>query len=103
MEAALAGDFSNATDLADDLAKKGVPFREAHEIVGHVVRHCLKSKVKLEDLSLGELKNFDPRFDENSKRILLHRSVMEARTSQGGTAPVTVLRQISQAEAILAE
>lgn len=103
MEAALAGDFSNATDLADDLAKKGVPFREAHEIVGHVVRHCLTSKIRLEDLSVSDLKQLDSRFDDTSKNVLLHRSVMEARTSEGGTGPSAVLEQIKKAQTTLSQ
>ncbi len=98
MEAALKGDFSNATDLADDLARKGVPFREAHEIVGVVVRRCLESKTKLEDMTVEALKKIDPRFDEVSRQTLDHRNVMKARTSQGGASPTSVLKQIAQAE-----
>lgn len=101
MEESLKGDFSNATDLADDLAKKGVPFREAHEVVGHVVRHCMTAKVRLEDLSVSELKKLDARFDERSKEVLTHRFVMYARTSEGGTSPKAVHLQIQKAEARL--
>jgi argininosuccinate lyase len=101
MRASLVGDFSNATDLADDLARKGVPFREGHEVVGHVVRRCMNLKVKLEDLSVDDLKQIDPRFDAESKRILSHRSVMNARTSEGGTSPTAVAQQIEKAEAKL--
>ena len=97
MQAALSGDFSNATDLADDLAKKGVPFREAHEIVGHVVRRCLEKKVKLENLSVEDLQKLDSRFDAESKRVLNHREVMNARTSEGGTAPEAVRAQLKKA------
>lgn len=103
MEASLSGDFSNATDLADDLAKKGVPFREAHEIVGHVVRHCIDKKLRLEDLSVEDLKKLDGRFNETSKKVLLHRSVMEARTSEGGTGPRAVLSQIEKAQIALGQ
>lgn len=101
MRASLAGDFSNATDLADDLARKGVPFREAHEIVGHVVRHCLETGKKLEALSTAELKTLDARFDDNSRQVLDHAAVMNARTSEGGTAPAAVMVQISKAEKLL--
>jgi argininosuccinate lyase len=101
MEESLKGDFSNATDLADDLAKKGVPFREAHEVVGHVVRHCMTAKVRLEDLSVSDLKKLDARFDEKSKEVLTHRFVMNARTSEGGTSPSAVRLQIQKAEARL--
>lgn len=101
MRASLTGDFSNATDLADDLARKGVPFREAHEIVGVIVRRCLESKLKLEDMGVEDLKTIDARFDAESRRVLSHRHVMSARTSEGGTAPSAVLQQIAKAEASL--
>ena len=102
MRMSLTGDFSNATDLADDLARKGVPFREAHEVVGHVVRRCIENKLKLEDLSVDDLKTIDSRFDAESKRVLSHRYVMNARTSEGGTSPKAVVDQIAKAEASLA-
>lgn len=95
MAAALAGDFSNATDLADDLAKKGVPFREAHEVVGRVVRWCLETKRQLESLTLSELQSLDARFDEVSLACLPHLAVMMARTSRGGTAPASVRHQLA--------
>jgi argininosuccinate lyase len=101
MRKSLTGDFSNATDLADDLARKGVPFREAHEVVGHVVKRCLESDLKLEDLAIDDLKNIDARFDAESKRVLNHRHVMNARTSEGGTSPQAVLKQIEKASAAL--
>jgi argininosuccinate lyase len=98
MRASLVGDFSNATDLADDLARKGVPFREAHEIVGHVVRHCMEAKLKLETITVEQLRKIDVRFDAESKRVLDHAYVMNARTSEGGTAPKAVREQITKAE-----
>lgn len=101
MRASLSGDFSNATDLADDLARKGVPFREAHEVVGHVVKRCLDSKIKLEDMGVDDLKMIDNRFDAESRRVLNHRQVMAARVSEGGTAPKAVLDQLVKAEAAL--
>jgi argininosuccinate lyase len=97
MATSLKGDFSNATDLADDLARKGVPFREAHEIVGRVVLHCLKSGVALEDLTLEQLQVFHPAVDQATLAQLPHRAVMEARTSRGGTAPDAVRVQIVKA------
>ncbi len=97
MAESLRGDFSNATDLADDLARKGLPFREAHEVVGKVVRFCLKEALTLEDLSLEQLKPFHPLIDETSRTVLSHDGVMRARTSRGGTAPSAVLAQIERA------
>jgi argininosuccinate lyase len=101
MAAALAGDFSNATDLADDLAVKGVSFREAHEIVGRLVRQCLSEGRALEQLTLAELRVFHPEFDESSLQKLSHMAVMEARQSEGGTASAPVLKQIEKAKSFL--
>ena len=98
MSAALAGDFSNATDLADDLVEKGVSFREAHHIVGQLVQKCLSQGKALEKLTVAELRAHHPAFDESSLRKLDHRAVMNARTSAGGTAPSSVARQITAAE-----
>jgi argininosuccinate lyase len=102
MKASLRADFSNATDLADDLARKGVPFREAHEIIGHIVRHCLENKLALEDLTTAQLKEFHPLFDDSSVAQLPHVAVMRARTSRGGTAPNAVLDQLARARKFLA-
>lgn len=102
MAQSLAGDFSNATDLADDLATKGVSFREAHEVVGGLVKYCLKAGLKLEELSLDQLRTHHNLFDENSRAKLSHSAVMAARRSEGGTAPEVVLAQILLAKKELA-
>ena len=101
MASCLAGDMSNATDLADDLARKGIPFREAHEIVGRVVLACLRSGRALEQLTLEELREFHPAIDAGTVAKLPHRAVMEARNSRGGTAPAAVAEQIMMARARL--
>ncbi len=98
MQKSLRGDLSNATDLADDLVKKGLPFRQAHEVTGKVVNHCLKNNVILEDMTLNELKVFSPLFDEQSLKVLPHLSVMKARTSEGGTSLSAVQAQILKAK-----
>lgn len=103
MLASLEGDFSNATDLADDLAAKGIPFREAHEIVGRTVKWCIKSGRALESLSLEELQMIDSRFDEISLTRLPHLAVASARVSRGGTAPSAVQAQIEKAQILLSE
>jgi argininosuccinate lyase len=102
MRASLKGDFSNATDLADDLARNGVPFREAHEIVGRVVLHCLKAGIALEEMSLEALRAFHPSIDEDTLARLPHEAAMRARASRGGTAPDAVRAQIKKARERLA-
>ena len=101
MEQSLSGDFSNATDVADDLVEKGLPFREAHEVVGHLVQWCIQHGRKLEDLSALELKKHHALLDETTRAKLPHKVVMEARRSMGGTAPHVVLAQIAQARKLL--
>jgi argininosuccinate lyase len=98
MQKSLAGDFSNATDLADDLVKKGIPFREAHEVIGRVVQYCTKAELPLEQISLNELRALHPLFDEVSLAALPHLAVMQARTSRGGTSPKAVATQVEQAK-----
>jgi argininosuccinate lyase len=101
MANSLSGDFSNATDLADDLVGKGLSFREAHEVVGAVVRACIKDGVKLEALSAADLQVHHRQFDSNSVARLKHDTVMSARKSEGGTAPEQVRRQIIRAKNLL--
>jgi argininosuccinate lyase len=101
MARALRGDFSNATDLADDLALKGVSFRDAHEVVGRLVQWCLQNGKALEDLSLAELQKHHAAFDSISLAKVAHTTVMQARRSEGGTAPVAVKAQIEKAKALL--
>lgn len=97
MQLALARDFSNATDLADDLVEKGLSFREAHEVIGRLVQSCLSAKRGLEDLSLQDLKSAHPLFNEISLKRIPHLAVLNARTSAGGTGPTAVREQLEQA------
>jgi argininosuccinate lyase len=101
MAASLKADFSNATDLADDLVEKGLSFREAHEIVGHLVQKCLAQKKGLEDLTLAELLSSHSLFDAKTLTKLSHEAVMSARTSEGGTGESAVLAQIQKAHQAL--
>jgi argininosuccinate lyase len=82
---AVAEDFSNATDVADYLAARGVPFREAYNLVGKVVRTCLKSGKLLKDLSLEEWKELHPAFEEDVYDAIAPTQVVAARNSYGGT------------------
>lgn len=88
------GGFTNATDLADYLAKKNVPFREAHEIVGRLVLYCTKKGCGLEDLKLEEFQEFSEVFSEDLfERIGIEYCVRERKLT-GGPAPETVSRAI---------
>ncbi len=102
MLAATRGDFSTATDLADYLAQRGVPFREAHEVVGRVVRHCEEQDTVLEALSAADLAAFHPLFAEAPADVTSVEASARARRSPGGTAPGEVRKQLEQAEAALA-
>lgn len=95
MKEAAQGNFTNATDLADYLAKKGVPFREAHEIVGRVVKSCISNGVEIDAFSLGELKKYAIQFEEDVFNALKVETIVNNRTSQGGTAKSSVLNQIT--------
>ncbi|WP_394793039.1 argininosuccinate lyase [Armatimonas sp.] len=101
MKQALRGDFSTATDLADALASDGVPFREAHEIVGRIVRGCITQKIGLEDLTLEALQIYDSRFTAAALAAITPEASANARTSPGGTARAAVETQIKQARASL--
>ncbi len=103
MRQAAAAAFSNATDLADYLARKDVPFREAHAVVGRLVTRALEAGVGLEGLPLETLRAEDPRIDEDVYAALSLEAVVDARDSYGGTARVEVERQIARARARLRE
>ena len=86
MAAAAAADFSLATDAADLLAKRGVPFREAHEVVGHLVKTCIDSGRNFDDLSVDEWAAVHPVFADERPPLTAAESVA-ARDIPGGTAP----------------
>jgi argininosuccinate lyase len=90
MKQATASDFSTATDLADWLARQGIPFREAHEIVGRIVRQCLAQGIGLEQLDAAALAEFSPVLSTNpddALAVLTVEACVAARRSEGGTAP----------------
>jgi len=78
-------DFSNATDVADYLVVKGVPFREAYQLVGRLVKHCLKEGILLKDLSLESWQQFHPSVSEDIYTKISPKNVVSSRTSEGGT------------------
>lgn len=82
---AVESDFSNATDVADYLVARGVPFREAYQLVGFVVRRCLEQGCLLRELSLEQWKELHPAFEADLHEALAPRAVVSARRSEGGT------------------
>ncbi len=101
MAAGASGGFTNATDCADYLVKKGVPFRDAHRVVGELVAHCLNENKALLDLTLPELQAFHPAFGEDVFEDLSMLSCVEKRRVPGAPAPDMVQAAIDSARAKL--
>lgn len=97
MRQAVTQDFSNATDLADYLVRKGLPFRQAHEVVGRAVLYCIEQNKYLLDLSMEEFAQFSPDIAEDVYEALAVETVVNARNVQGGTARPQVEKQIAAA------
>ncbi len=103
MYKALAHDFSNATDMADYLAKKGVPFREAHAIVGEAVQHCIQKGCVLLDLTVEDFKKISPVFEADILDAITIEACIAGRKNYSGTAPENVARQCQVGHAHLKE
>ena len=95
------GGYSNATDVADWLVKKGMAFRDAHEITGKLVLYAIEKKEKLENLSIDELKSISNIFDETLYENISIRECVNVRNITGGPAESAVLEAIKNAEAFL--
>ena len=93
MRDVLEHDFSNATDMADYLAKKGLPFREAHAVVGKAVHYCIEQGKVLQQLSLEELQQMSPLFDTDIHHFLDIETCVNQRNTYNGTSPASVARQ----------
>ncbi len=93
--------YSTATDIAEYLVRKGVPFREAHEITGRIVLSCISRKMPLTGLSLKELTSFSPKISKDIRPLLDPVASVRARTSFGGTSPSEVKRQINHYKKVL--
>lgn len=100
--AVLESDFSNATDMADYLAKKGLPFRKAHAVVGRAVAKCIEEKKVLKDLTLSEFREMSPLFEEDIYDVLDIENCVKNRGAFGGTSPENVRRQQDDAETEIA-
>src|SRR5512134_1579835 len=96
MRAACDDGFLTATDLADYLSRKGVPFREAHAITGKIVRHCEERGVRLKDLSLKELRAFSKGIGEDVRSAVSLTRAVRLRTTRGGTGPDRVKSRIEE-------
>ena len=98
MEKATEQDFSNATELADYLAAKGLPFREAHELVGQLVLTCIKKGIYLQEVSLKDYQALSQLIEEDVYEILQSRTAVSRRNSLGGTGFESIKKQIEQAK-----
>lgn len=94
MEAAALEGFTNATDLADYLVKKGLPFRETHAISGKLVHYCIENNTSLEKLPLETLKEFSPAFEDDVYDAISLKTCVEGRSLTGGPAADTVKRYL---------
>ena len=103
MRAAASSNYTNATDLADYLAKKGMPFRKAHEVVGSMVLMCISEKKELHQLSLEELRTFSDIFEKDVYQALDVDNIVNARTSLGGTSKDSVANQLTNINQLISE
>ncbi|MEH6387207.1 MULTISPECIES: argininosuccinate lyase [Pseudomonas] len=94
-EAALRG-FSTATDLADYLVRRGLPFRDCHEIVGHAVKYGVDNKKDLAEMSLDELRQFSDQIEQDVFEVLTLEGSVNARNHIGGTAPAQVVAAVQR-------
>lgn len=102
MRQAVNQDFSNATDIADFLVNKGLPFRQAHEVIGKTVLYCIENNKYLLDLKLEEFTQFSELFDDRIYEVLQPEQVVNARNVYGGTAKPQVEAAIARAEEAVA-
>ncbi|MDG5787482.1 argininosuccinate lyase [Evansella sp. AB-P1] len=103
MQKAVNNDYSNATDIADYLVTKGLPFRDAHEVIGKIVLYAIEQNKFLLDLSMDEYEKFSSLFEEDIYTVLAPDHVMGARNSYGGTSPKQVKEQIELAKETFAK
>ena len=99
MERGAEGGFSTATDLAEYLVLKGVPFREAHGVIGRLVGWCIKEEKTLTDLTLEAFQGFHPAFGADVLERRTARQSVDARKTTGGTAEENVRARIAEIEA----
>mgnify|MGYP000986527591 CR=1 FL=1 len=98
MAAAARSGFTNATDLADYLVRKGLPFRDAHAVVGRAVLYCLANNLSLEDVDIEKYREFSPLIADDIYKYIAVEECVARRTVAGGPAPETVIRALREAE-----
>ncbi len=103
MLAGAQGGFTNATDVADYLAKKGLPFREAHHVVGKIVFYCLEHKIAIDKMTLEQFQKFSPIFGEDIYSSIDLQTCVNKRILPGGPAPVAVEKSIASGEKWLSD
>ncbi|MCM2359514.1 MAG: argininosuccinate lyase [Geobacteraceae bacterium] len=99
MRQAAAKGFSTATDVADYLVRKGMPFRDAHEVVGKAVRYCVENGKELPELAMTEWHLFSARIDEDIREAITLEASVNARAATGGTALERVKEEIERVKA----
>ena len=103
MKKSAAGGFTNATDLADYLVGKGVPFRDAHGIVGQIVLHCIDRGIAIDDMPLSDLQQFSPAFGEEVYEAIQIETCVNRRLTTGGPGREAVEAHIAAAKEYLSE
>jgi len=98
MRAAAAGGYSTATDVADYLVRKGMPFRDAHEVVGKTVAYCIVQGKDLPELTIEEWQTFSPAFETDIFAAITLEASVNARSATGGTAQAQVMAAIARAK-----
>jgi argininosuccinate lyase len=93
--------YATATDVAEYLVRKGLPFRDAHETTGRIVLHCIEDTKTLNDLTITELKRFSPLIEGDVYKYLRAEDSVRAKTSRGGTSPSQVKKQLKRLRGLL--
>ena len=93
--------FTNATDAADYLVTKNVPFRDAHAIIGRIVLHCIEQGISIEQMPLEELRTYSDRFDEDVYEAISLKTCVEKRNTAGAPGPAAIMDEIAACRAFL--
>jgi argininosuccinate lyase len=93
--------YSTATDVAEYLVRKGLPFRKAHEVTGRIVLYCSRKKKRLEELTVAELKKFSSLISEDIYTVVSPEESVRGKKSAGSTSPEEVRRQIRRFKLLL--